>query len=214
MSKVIEDLCEAVLTANPDVAKQTAEEALRQRIEPLDAMNNGLIKGIREVGERFGRGELFLTDLMMSAEAFKAGLSILEPELVKKKIEMKTIATVVLGTVQGDIHSIGKDIVGVLLSAVGFKVHNIGVDVPAEVFVEKVRELKPDIAGASALMSTTILEQKKILDGLEKAGLRSKVKFMIGGAGVSENWAKEIRTDAWALSADEAVRKAKELIEA
>jgi corrinoid protein of di/trimethylamine methyltransferase len=212
MSDVLENLYQAVLNANTDLAKESAKEALKQKIDPLKAVEEGLVRGVREVGVRFGKGELFLTDLIMGAEAFKAALSILEPELAKKKVEMRTVGTVVLGTVAGDIHSIGKDIVAVLLSANGFKVHDLGVDVPVEKFVEATKEYRPDIVGASALMSTTIPEQQKIVKALKENALRSKVKFMIGGAGVSESWAKEIGADAWALAADEAVEKARELV--
>jgi len=210
--KVLESLHEAVLNGDPNLAREAAREALKEKIEPLEAIENGLVKGAREVGEKYSEGALFLPDLIMGGEAFKAGLEVLEPELSKRKVEMKTIGTVVLGTVAGDIHCLGKDIVATLLSAAGFKVYNIGVDVPVEKFIESVKKFKPDILGASALMSTTIPEQQKIIEALRKAGLRDKVKFMIGGAATSERWAKQIGADAWAPTADEAVKKAKEIL--
>ena len=152
MSNVLANLYEAVLNANPDKAKEAAAEALKEKIDPLRAIEDGLVRGIREVGERFGRSELFLADLVMSAEAFKEGVQVLEPELSRRNIKMQTIGTVVLGTVAGDIHSIGKDMVGVLLSAAGFKVCDLGVDVPIEKFIQSARQNNASILGASALL--------------------------------------------------------------
>lgn len=212
MSNIVEKMHEAVVNGNPEWAKEAAMEALNQKMDPLRAIDDGLVRGIREVGERFGKGELFLTELVMAAEAFKAGVHVLEPELSRKNLQMKTIGTFVLGTVAGDIHSIGKDIVGVLLSAAGFMVHDLGVDVPVEKFVQSAREHDAHIIGASALMSTTAPQQKKIVEALRDAGLRDEVKFLIGGAAVSEPWAKEVSADAWALSAYEGVESAKKLM--
>jgi len=212
MPDVIQKLYESVVNADSDLAKEVATEALKQRIDPLRAIEDGLVKGIREVGTKFGNCEIFLTDLVMAAEAFKAGVQVLEPELAKKKTQVRTIGTVVLGTVAGDIHSIGKDIVGVLLTAAGFKVHDLGVDVPVDTFIERAQALNADIVGASALLSTTVPEQWKIAQALKDAGIKNKVKFMIGGQAISENWAKEIGADAWALSAPEGVEKAKKLM--
>ena len=212
MTDVLENLYLAVLKAEPDLAKEAAKEAMAQKIDPLEAIENGLVKGIKEVGEKFGNEQCFLTDLIMGAEAFKAGLQIIQPELAKKRVEMKTVAKMVIGTVAGDIHSIGKDIVSVLLSANGFKIDDLGVDAPVDKFIEGANEFKTNVIGASALMSTTAPQQQKIVEALERAGLRDKVKFIIGGAAVSENWAKQIGADAWALSADEAVTKTKELV--
>lgn len=213
MSDVLEDMYQAVLNGNIDLAKDSVEESLKQNIPPLKAIEEGLVKGLREVGTRFGEGELYLTDLIMGAEAFKAALAIFEPELAKENAKMKTVGTVALGTVAGDIHSIGKDIMAVLLSANGFNVNDLGVDVPAKNFIEAAKEYEVDIVGASALMSTTIPEQQRIVEDLKENGLRGKVKFMIGGAGVSERWAKEIGADAWALTSYEGVEKAKRLVE-
>jgi len=212
MTDVLENLYMAVLKADPDLAKEAAKEAMAQKIDPMEAVENGLVRGIKEVGERFGREELFLTDLVMGAEAFKAGLQIIQPELAKRKVEMKTLATMVIGTVAGDIHSIGKDIVTVLLSANGFKMHDLGVDVPVDRFIETAKEVKANVVGASAMMSTTIPEQQRIVEALKRAQLRGKAKFIVGGAAVSENWAKQIGADAYALAAGEAVQKAKSLL--
>lgn len=205
-------LYQSVVNGDADLARSTAEQALILGIDPLEATQDGLVRGIKEVGEKFGRGELFIVDLVMGAEAFKAALDVLEPKLVEGKSAIGTVGKIVLGTVQGDIHSIGKDIVAALLSAAGFKVHNIGVDIPVDEFLERTRALTPDILGASALMSTTIPEQQRIIKALEKAGLRNRVKFFIGGAAVSERWSMEIGADAWALTANEGVQKALGLV--
>ena len=212
MSNVLANLYEAVLNANPDKAKEAAAEALKEKIDPLRAIEDGLVRGIREVGERFGRSELFLADLVMSAEAFKEGVQLLEPELSRKNIKMQTIGTVVLGTVAGDIHSIGKDMVGVLLSAAGFKVCDLGVDVSTEKFIQSARQNNASILGASALLSTSAPEQKKIADAMKGEGIRDRTKLMIGGAAVSEHWAKEVGADGWALSGPEGVELAKQLV--
>ena len=212
MSNVLANLYEAVLNANPDKAKEAAAEALKEKIDPLRAIEDGLVRGIREVGERFGRSELFLADLVMSAEAFKEGVQVLEPELSRRNIKMQTIGTVVLGTVAGDIHSIGKDMVGVLLSAAGFKVCDLGVDVSTEKFIQSARQNNASILGASALLSTSAPEQKKIADAMKGEGIRDRTKLMIGGAAVSEHWAKEVGADGWALSGPEGVELAKQLV--
>lgn len=213
MTDVLENLYMSVLKAEPDLAREAAKEAMAQKIDPLEAIENGLVRGIKEVGEKFGNEQCFLTDLIMGAEAFKAGLQIIQPELTKRRVEMKILAKMVIGTVAGDIHSIGKDIVSVLLSANGFKIDDLGVDAPVDKFIEGAKEFKANVIGASALMSTSAPQQQKIVQALEGAGLRDKVKFIIGGAAVSENWAEQIGADAYALAAGEAVQKAKDLLE-
>lgn len=211
MSDITEKLYKAVLDGDPDLAKEAATEALEQRVDPLRAIEDGLVRGIREVGEKFGKCQIFLTELVIAAEAFKSGVKILEPELLRRNMEMKTIGTFILGTVAGDIHSIGKDIVGVLLSAAGFEVHDLGVDVPAETFIQSAREHNARIIGASALLSTSAPQQKTLAEALRESNLK-EVKFIIGGAAVSEAWAKEVGADAWALSASDGVEKAKKLM--
>jgi corrinoid protein of di/trimethylamine methyltransferase len=182
-------------------------------IDPLKAIEEGLAQGIREVGNKFANGEVFLPELIMAAETMKKALEILEPELKKKKKERKTLGKVLLGTVAGDIHSIGKTIVASMLSANGFEVYDIGEDVPAGKFVEKVKELKPDILGLSALLTTTLPEQKVVIETLKKEGLRDKVKVIVGGAPTSREWAKEIGADGYGADATEAVEVVKKLLE-
>jgi len=210
--KIIEGLSEAVLNRDPKSAELAARGAVREGIDPLEAIEKGLIPGITRVGDNYQSGQFFLPDLVMGGEAFKAGIKILEPELLKLRIKRKSAGTVVLGTVAGDIHSIGKDIVAILLTANGFDVQDLGVDVPVKRFIESVRALKPDILGMSALLSTTIPVQRDVIKALEAEGLRDKVKVIIGGAATSELWSSEIGADAWAPTAVAAVKKAKELM--
>jgi len=165
---------------------------LEKGIDPLQVITEGLTKGVREVGRRFGEGDAYLVDLVMAAKAMNAGMAVLVPKMKEMKKARETLGKVIIGTVKGDIHSIGKDIVASLLEVEGFQVTNLGVDVPVETFVEKTREEKPDIVGLSALVTSTMPVQKEIVDSLKKEGLRNKVKVIIGGAPTTELWAKQI----------------------
>ncbi|MEM3622824.1 MAG: corrinoid protein [Candidatus Bathyarchaeia archaeon] len=209
---IIEKLKLAVLDYNIEEAASTAKEVIKMGIDPLKAIEEGLAQGIREVGNKFANGEAFLPELIMAAETMKKALEILEPELKKKRKERKTLGKVLLGTVAGDIHSIGKTIVASMLSANGFEVYDAGEDVSAEKFVEKVKALKPDILGLSALLTTTLPEQKVVIETLKKEGLRDKVKVIVGGAPTSKEWAKEIGADGYGADATEAVEVVKKLL--
>jgi corrinoid protein of di/trimethylamine methyltransferase len=193
-------------------ATSAAIEVVKAKVDPLKAIEDGLTQGIKEVGDKFGKGEIFLPELVMAAESMKKALEILEPELKKEKKERKTLGRVLLGTVAGDIHSIGKTIVAAMLSANGFDVYDLGTDVSPENFVAKVKELKPDILGLSALLTTTLPEQRVVIEILKKEGLRDKVKVIIGGAPASKEWAEEIGADGYGADAMEAVKVAKKLI--
>jgi len=210
--KILQRLSDSVLNLEPRSTDEIAREAVQAGIDPLEAIEKGLAQGIRRVGEKYKDGEYFLPDLIMGGEAFKAGLKVFEPELLRRRTERKPTGAFVIGTVAGDIHSIGKDIVATLLTAVGFKLHDLGVDVPVEKFVESVKGLKPDILGMSALLSTTIPVQRRVIEALQAEGLKERVKVMIGGAATSELWGKEIGADAWAATADEGVKKAEEFV--
>jgi len=211
--KIYEKLSEAVIKGDPDEVKETVMEALGMGIDPIDILRKGLVKGVKIVGEKFEKGEFWLPQLIMAGNAMSVG-----SDIVREAIEraggrgVETIGRVVLCTVQGDIHDIGKNIVATLLKVEGFEVIDLGKDVPTERIVEKVRELKPDILGLSALLTTTMIRQKEVIKALEKEGLREKVKVIIGGAPTSEEWAMEIGADGWAPDAPSAVRKAKELL--
>ncbi|KYH39426.1 MAG: Trimethylamine methyltransferase corrinoid protein [Candidatus Bathyarchaeota archaeon B23] len=203
---------EAVKAYDDEEARRLAEEAVGMGLDPVEALEEGLAKGLREVGDRFGRGEAFITELIAAAQAMEAGAEILNREIERRGAAREALGRFLIGTVEGDIHSIGKNIVATMLKAAGFEVVDIGVDVPTEAFVEKVRELKPDILGLSALMTTTMVKQKEVVEALKTAGLRDQVKIIIGGAPVTPDWAREIEADAVGLDAASAVEAALRLI--
>lgn len=211
-SSILEELREAVIEGDLEKSESAVKKAMEANITPLEAITNGLAKGVREIGDKFSRGEVFLVELIMAGEAMKAGMSLLLPKIKATKTEIKTPGRVVIGTVEGDIHSIGKDIVGTLLEANGFEVINIGEDIPTEVFLDKTKEHKPDILGLSSLLTTTMPMQKEVIDSIEKAGLRDKVKIIIGGAPTTKEWAEKIGADGWAGDAVSAVDLARQLV--
>ena len=204
---------QSIIDGAPDTASSLAQQALSTGIAPLDAINIGYVPGMHNVGEQFARGQMFLPDMMASAEAMRAAMAVLDPELRKLGTERPMAGTVVLGTTKGDIHEIGKILVGTMLTAHGFRVHDLGVDVAGEQFAAKAAELNADIVGVSALLTTTMRNQKTVVDALEKAGLRSHVKIIVGGAPVSKHWAEEIGADGYAANAMAAVALAQELMQ-
>jgi corrinoid protein of di/trimethylamine methyltransferase len=203
---------QSVVDGAPDTASSLAQTALAAGITPLDAINNGFVPGMHHVGEEFARRNMFLPDMMASAEAMRAAMSVLEPELKRLGTERPMEGVVVLGTTKGDIHEIGKTLVGTLLTANGFRVHDLGVDVPGEKFAAKALELRADIIGVSALLTTTMKNQKTVIEAVERAGLRSTVKVMVGGAPVTRQWAAQIGADGYAKDAMSAVALARELM--
>ncbi len=207
------EMRQSIINGAPETAAGLAQEALATGVAPLDAINNGYVLGMHDVGEQFARGQMFLPDMMASAEAMRAAMAVLEPELTKLGTERPMAGVVVLGTTKGDIHEIGKILVGTLLTAHGFRVHDLGVDVPGERFATKALEVGADIVGVSALLTTTMRNQKGVFEALEKAGLRSQVKVMVGGAPVSRGWAAEIGADGYAKDAMSAVALARQLME-
>ncbi len=212
--RILEKLREAVWYFDEDEVKRLSEEAVKTGLDPVEVLEEGLAKALREVGNRFGNGEAFITELIASAQVMEAGAEILNREIVKRGVTRKSVGKILIGTVEGDIHSIGKNIVKTMLTAAGFEVIDLGADVKSEEIVKKVKELKPDILGLSSLMTTTMVKQKEVIDELKKAGLRENVKVIVGGAPVTEAWVKEIGADACGLDASSAVKKALKLMEA
>jgi len=209
----LEKISKSVMDGDIDTVKLLVKESLKNGANPLELVDKGLAKGIRTVGERYGKGEIFLTELLMGAEAMKVGMEIINPEIKKQKKELKKVGSIIIGTVAGDIHDLGKNIVAALFSAHGFDVVDLGVDVPDQKFIDGVKEMKPDILGLSALMTSTIPKQRELINLLKSSGLRDKVKVMIGGAAVNEDYARDIGADGYAENANDAVVKAKTLVE-
>jgi len=209
--RLYQEMAQAVIAGQPDRARALAGEALAAGIEPLDAIEEGFKPGMDTVGEAFACGEAFIPDLMMSGEALKAAIAALEPELMARRQQRQVAGKVVIGTVQGDIHEIGKTLVATMLAANGYEVHDLGVDVSPAAFLDAVRRFEPDVVGLSALLTTTLLNQEAVITTLREAGLRDRVRVIVGGVPASPEWATEIGADAYAENATDAVRVVKEL---
>ncbi len=211
-NELFQAMAQSVINGEVGDAKRLAQQSIEQGIDPLEAVNKGFVIGINHVGEQFGCGVMFLPDLVMAGEAMKAALAILEPELNKRGTARQILGKVVIGTVKGDIHDIGKTIVATMLSASGFQVYDLGHDVSVEKFVEKAREVSADIVGLSALLTTTMVRQREVIKALNDAGLRPQVKVMVGGAPVTRGWVEEIGADGYSEDAVGAVAVAKKLL--
>jgi corrinoid protein of di/trimethylamine methyltransferase len=203
---------QSVVDGAPETALALAKQALREGLHPLEVIDNGFVPGMAEVGEQFAKHQMFLPDMLAAAEAMKAAMSVLDPELKRQGGERPSAGIVVLGTTKGDIHEIGKTLVGTLLTANGFKVHDLGVDVACDKFAACAGELNADIVGVSALLTTTMRGQKSVVEALERAGLRSSVKIIVGGAPVTRRWADEIGADGYAKDAISAVVLVRDLL--
>jgi len=199
----------AITDFDDELAAEVAEEALAAGVDPVELIEKGFTAGMMEVGEQFEQGTLFLPHVLAAAEAMNAGIEVMKPEMEKRKSQTKNLGIVVIGTIEGDIHSIGKDIVASMLNIAGFKVVDLGRDVPIKTFIEKVKELKPQIVASSALMTTTMINQIQIEEQLKEAGVRDQVKTMVGGAPVTQDWADKIGADLYGESATDAVSKVK-----
>jgi corrinoid protein of di/trimethylamine methyltransferase len=193
MADYVDEVYKAVLSYEKDSVVSRVKKALDHGIDPLVVMNKGLSKAIVEIGDKFGKEEIFLVELMVGAEACMAGIDLVKQKLMEEKADIgKPKGVVVIGTVEGDIHNIGKDIVKTLLETSGFEVHDIGVDQPAEIFVKKTLEVNAKVVASSALLTTTAPNQRRIEEKLREAGLKNGVKTIIGGAATSPEWAREI----------------------
>ncbi len=211
MEDYVARLKKAVIEYDMEGISALAQEALDHGVDPLKAIELGLAAGIREVGQKFGAGELFLPELVMGAEAMRAGVAVLEPHVPKDQAGRK-MHRVLLATVQDDIHEIGKNLVGTMLTANGFDVVDLGVNQPADVILSKAKDIGAEIVGVSALMTTSMPRMKEVISAAESRGLRNGRKFVVGGAPVTEQFAKEVRSDGTAGDASGAVRLAQRLI--
>lgn len=202
-NEILRKLRDAIVNLDIEGIQKACKEAVEAGIPAYRAVTDGMAKGMELVGEKYENGEYFLPELIMAGETMKEGMKILEPYL--KGGEVKRMGKVVIGTVKGDLHDIGKSIVITLLNAAGFDVVDLGVDVPPEKFVEAVKNNNPDIVGMSALLTTTMIEMKNVIEALKEAGLRDKVKIIIGGAPITQEYAEKIGADAAARDAMEGV---------
>ena len=209
-AKILAELCEAVVSGDVNAVTGAAKEVIRKRVDPVRAIEGGLSKGARIIGDKFERLEIFLPELLVAAEAIKAGLEILLAEIPKDKSLRK--GTVVCGTVRGDVHEIGKRIVAALLQANGFDVYDLGADVPSSKFIEEAGRVNADVIGLSALMSSTLAAQKDVIDYLKAVGERRKYIVMVGGGPTTQEWADQIGADGYAKTAPEAVKLAIKLV--
>jgi 5-methyltetrahydrofolate--homocysteine methyltransferase len=203
-NEILMNLRDAIVNLDIEGVKKACEEAVSSGIPAYKAVLDGMAKGMEIVGQKYEDGEYFLAELIMAGETMKEGMTVLEPHL--KAGDIKSAGKVVIGTVKGDLHDIGKNVVMTLLKAANFDVVDLGVDVSAEQFVEAVKKDSPDILAMSALLTTTMIEMEGIVKALQKAGLRKKVKIIIGGAPITPEYAKKIGADAAAKDAVEGVR--------
>ncbi|MFX0069125.1 MAG: B12-binding domain-containing protein [Candidatus Hodarchaeota archaeon] len=210
---ILEKLAKAVVDRSEEAAMAAVKEVIDSKIDPVDAITEGLSAGIREVGDQFGKGEIPIPFVMLSAQVLQKASEELQKYIPKDKIP-KPLATMVIGTVEGDIHDLGTNIVTAVFSAAGFKMYNIGVDQPVENFIKKAEEVDADMIGASALMSNTLQQQKFLADTLKERGLRDKYIYMVGGGAFpGQEWCDQIEADDYATDVTIALEKAKRLIE-
>jgi len=210
MSEALQKLKRAVIEGEDDTAAMAAKQALQEGAKALDIVSTAIVPGIQAAGQLWKDNKYFLPDVVMAAEAFNAAMAVVQPKLAAEGA--KKTGKVLIGTVAGDMHTLGKSIVIAMLQGAGFEVTDLGVDVPSKTFIDKTAELKPDILGAGCYMSTTMLEMKDIIAGLKAKGIRGKVKVMVGGVPTSQEFADEVGADAWGKDALDATAKALQLV--
>jgi len=209
--KLLEEAKNSIVGCDKDKAIEIARRVISDGHDPVELMNEGFIPGIQKVGDLFGRGELFLPELVQAANVMQAATEIVN-EAIPEQADKKR-GVILIGTVKGDVHDIGKCIVVSFLKANGFTVHDLGRDVAIEVIIEKAKEVNADIIGTSALLTTTMVQQKYLEEELKKADLRDRFKTIVGGAPVTARWAAKIGADAYAEDAQDAVKKINELLQ-
>ena len=210
-SEWFEKASQSILDTDEAAACNIAKQSLEAGMDPLEMINEGFAAGIRKMGDLFDRGEVFLPGLIIASEAMMAAVKILE-EALPKDAQQEKLGVIVIGTVEGDIHDIGKGIIVTMLNVHGYEVHDLGRDVPIEEFVKKAREVNADVVGSSAMMTTTQIGQKKLEQALKEAGLRCKVKTMVGGAVATAHWAKRIGADFFGESPGDTIEKLQEVL--
>ncbi len=209
---ILEIIKESMVQIDEKKIMNALQEALSQGIDPLKAIEEGLSPGMLHIGDKFNRGECFLPELIQAADAFNAAMAVLEPEIKKAGAQKRVTGTVVIGTVKGDIHSIGKNILGMLMKTRGFEIVDLGIDVAASAFLTTAEDRNAEIIAMSSLLTTTMPGQQEVIDLLKERGVREKYIIMVGGGPVSKGWADEIGADGYADTAEQAVRLAEEFI--
>ena len=209
--EILKGLYDNTLIGNAPEVKDLTNAGLAEGLEPESMLYDALIPSLEEVGARFERGDFFVPEMLIAARAMQGALDILRPLLAETGAQ--TVGTYVMGTVKGDVHDIGKNLVNIMLEGAGFTVHDLGVNVAPEVFIDAINEHKPDIVGFSAFLTTTMPMFKANINALEKAGIRDNVIVMVGGAPVTQEYADKVGADAYAPDASTAVRMAKDLIQ-
>ena len=210
MSELLKKLAEDLYNGDAESVAALTQKALDNGLTPAEVLENGLIAGMNAVGKDFRDGILFVPEVLIAARAMHAGMSVLKPLLAES--EIPATGRLVIGTVKGDLHDIGKNLVAMMMEGAGFEVHDLGVDVPAKEFVAAVKTKQPDVVGLSALLTTTMVEMKGVIEALRQAGLRNQIKVIVGGAPVTQKYAAEIGADGYAANASTAVEKAKDLL--
>ena len=212
MAGILEGIQQAIVEGDDDIAASQTKKAIDDGVDTLEIFRNAIIPGIEQAGKLWQENVYFMPDVVLSAEAFKAAMKVIEPYL--KKIDAHYTGKILQGVVAGDMHDLGKSIVIAVFMGAGFEVIDLGVDIPVEVFIEKIKEHQPDILGVGCYMTTTMLGVKELMQALQEHGLRNKVKVMIGGVPTTQQFADEIGADAWGKDALDAAIKAKQLMEA
>jgi corrinoid protein of di/trimethylamine methyltransferase len=211
-NELLTQITTSIVESELDETVALTRQALEANLEPLTIINEGLVPGMNIVGDKFQSGEYFLPHLIIAASGMQQAMELLEPELQARQETIERAGTLVIGSVAGDIHEIGKSLVGTMMSASGFQVYDLGINVPTETFVAKVKETGADLLGLSALLTTTMTVQREVIEALEEAGVRNQVKVIIGGAPVNQKWADTIGADGYAEDAVGAVELAKRLV--
>jgi 5-methyltetrahydrofolate--homocysteine methyltransferase len=208
--EVLQKISEELQKGNYQEMPKLVQEAIDTKIPPSKILSDGLVAGMDVVGDKFRRDELFMPEVLISARAMQAGMDVLRPKLVETGV--KLAGKIILGTVKGDLHDIGKNLVGMLMEGAGYQVIDLGIDIPSEKFVDAVKSNKPDILGMSALLTTTMPKMKEVVESLIEAGIRNTVKVIVGGAPITEKFAVSIGADGYAPDAASAVEKARDLM--
>ena len=210
--EIFDRLSFSIVKADKEMARETAQEVIKGKIDPIEAIEKGLSKGMDIIGERFNKMEAFLPELMMAAHTFDTAMETLEPEIAAQKREVTKAGTILIGTVKGDVHNIGKNIVTTVLKTGGFDVHDLGVDISPVAFVEAAQKSRADVIALSSLMTTTMLGQREVIEVLKEMGLRDRYCVIVGGGPVNQQWADQIGADGYGETAADAVLLARELL--